>query len=257
MSTGIRATCAPPTVISGGTLGKKVKGINIGQIYETPYDLKVHQIPLAFEARAMPGLVDKIDELLEAATGVTDARLAAERKSGDITARQIMAEETAADSNEGAYPSFVSDTVEQMAKFWQELVVAHSRLLRQIYGTALPEGLYGFAVGKVRWQVTGRKSGNTPNALISRLQMVWQFSQGQNSAYHPQRTEKALVEAMQLPINTEGLEYTREELAQIAATKAAMAQADAQAQLAKAGGNGSDGGRGAGMVPGSDMGLSA
>ena len=250
-ATGSMAACAPPVVISGGTLGKKHKSVNLAQIYETPYDLKVQQIPISFDPGAMPAVMEMVDRLMESATGVTDVRLAAERKSGDITATQISAEEQAAAQNEGSYPAFVADVVEQMAKFWQEeLIVSHSAAFRQYYGKAIPAELYGFAVGKVRWQVTGRKPGNSPHLLVQKLQMLWQMSQGQNSAYHPQRTEKAMVEAMQLPINTEGLEYTREELAQIQAAKVAMAQAEAQAQSTGQKAPGSDPGLDGGMVQG-------
>ena len=225
IATGSMASCSPLTIVTKGTLGKKAKALVLNHIYETPYDLDIKQIPFHFDSGAMPLLIQEIDRLLESATGITDVRLAAERKSGDITATQISAEETAAAQNEGAYPTIVAPSIEDMAAFTQELIVAHMAIFREVYGGSIPEGLYGFAKGKVRWQVTGRKPGNSPHLAVAKVQMLYGMSQQPGSVFDPQLVEPALVDMMQLPINTEGL---RKSAGKIAEEKAAIASLAAQ-----------------------------
>lgn len=246
LAAGSMGTAVPPTVITKGSLGKKINGLGLGRVYQTPYDLEVKQIPMDFNPGAMPAILEAIDRLIESATGVTDVRLAAERKSGDITATQISAEEQAAAQNEGAYPAFASDPVEKMAAFTQLLITLHPSVVRDVYGESVPPEAYSLAKAKVRWQVTGRKPGNSPHILISKLEKAYMMSQAPGSALHPQRTEMALLEAMQLPINLEAIKKTDEEMA-------AEAMALQQAAIAQSGGLGGDGGLGAGMAQDAGM----
>ena len=228
---GSMATCVSPTVISGGTLGKAVNTLSLGHVYQSNHDLKVQQIPLTFDPKAMPLAMQFLDDAIEAQTGVMDHRIMqADRKSGDVTARQIAAEQTAASENEGAYPTFAADTMEQMARMWMEYVQNHASVLRAVYAGALPQEFYGKARNRVRWVATGKSPGNSPDFLIGKLQALYTMSRDPMSAYHPQRTETALGGAMQLPINMEGIQKTSEEMAQAQAAAAAMAQSQMAGQ---------------------------
>lgn len=240
---GSMATCVSPTVISGGTLGKQVNSLSLGHVYQSQYDLKVQQIPLTFNPQYMPVAMQYLDDQIEAETGVMDHRLMqADRKSGDVTARQIAAEESAAAQNEGTYPGFAADTLEQMARLWLEFVRLHPSVFRQAYGAAIPQQFYGKSYNRVRWVATGKNPGNSPEFLIGKMEAVYMMSQNPMSILHPQRTENALLSAMQLPINLEGVKKTNEEMAQ---TEAALAQA----QMAQQEGNPGIGGFVGGVGP--------
>lgn len=231
---GSMATAAPPTVISGGTLGKQYKALNLGMIIESPYDLKVQAIPMEFNVGAMPQLMSFLNDQIEAQTGIYNQRLNAERKSGDVTATQITAEETAANQNESAYPSFAADFVEDMAEFLHELARSHAGMFRKVYDGILQQEFFNALAAKVRWHVTGRRSGNSPQILLGKLQALLTMAAQPQSGFNYTKVESAIADAMQLPINIEGLKKTDEQMAQEAQAMAAMAQQQAQGMAPQA-----------------------
>lgn len=239
---GSMATCVSPTVISGGTLGKNTNTLSLGHVYQSSYDLKVQQIPLSFDPKAMPEAMRYLDDAIEAETGIMEHRLLqTQRKSGDVTATQIAAEEQAASQNEGAYPGFSADTIEQMARLWLEFVQLHPSVFRSVYGTAIPDEFYGKANNRVRWVATGKDPGNSPEQVVGKLEVVYTMSRQPGTELHPGRTERALLGAMKLPLRVEGILKTPDELAQ----EQAQAMALAQMQMAATGGG--DGGVVGGM----------
>ena len=251
MAAGSMATAVSPTVISNGSLGAKVKNLSLGHVYQSPYDIKVQQIPLSFDPKAMPLVQRQIDDLIESQTGIFNNRLMQDRKSGDVTATQIAAEEQAASQNEGTYPAFASDTLEEMAHFWHELIRSHPGVLRAVYGERIPEQFYGKSWSRVRWVSTGKSPGNAPQFLVGKLQALYTMSRQPGSVLHAQRTEKALVNSMDVPINVEGIIKTDEEMAQEQAQAAAMAAQE----MAQSQGGGSDAGIMGGVGPEAGMGI--
>lgn len=253
---GSMATAANPTVVSGGSLSwgkQKIKSLGLGQLIETPYDVKVQQIPLNFNPGIMPQAMQYIDDAIESETGIFNQRLNAERKSGDVTATQIAAEEQAANQNESAYPAFVADFIEEIAAFVQELAQLHASWFRKVYGSSLLPQFFASIRAAVRWQVTGRRQGNSPHILTGKLQSTLQMAAQPQTTLHYGRVERAVIQSLQLPMNTEGIFKSDEELAQEAMAQQQMAQMQMQAEAAKgggpqAGGAPSLGGVGGGMV---------
>ena len=260
---GSMATAANPTVITGGSLSfgtQKIKTLSLGQVIESPYDLKVQEIPLNFSAQYMPQAMEFIDDAIESQTGIYNQRLNADRKSGDVTATQIAAEEQAANQNEGAYPTFSADFLEKIAEFVQELVQLHGSWFRKVYqGSLLPE-FFASIRAKVRWQVTGRKQGNSPHILTGKLQVALGVAANPLSKYSYQAVEEAFMKSLQLPMSVEGMEKTQDDITiqvqQLAQTMAQemVAQSAKAPQASKPSGGGGVGGS---MVPPAGMGVSA
>lgn len=250
MAAGSMATVANPVVVSGGSLGKKLKSLSLNQIYETPYPVQVQEIPLRFDPKAMPLVLQYIDQSIEAQTGVSDNRLNANSFQGErVTAREVSAIEQAASQNEGSYAEFLANLVEQVAAFVQQLMWRHPSAFQNSYPSIDPL-LIKNAKRPVRWQVTGHTASNAPNIVLGKLQAMLSLAAQPMSAYSYERVEKAVVQAMVLPMNTQKLEKTPEELAQQAQ---AMAQAQALAAATGEGQPSNDGG----LAPGSGMGLPA
>jgi hypothetical protein len=197
MVAGSMATCANPVVISGGSLGKKIKTINLGHLYETAYDVKVQEIPIRFEPGAMPSVMDVIDNQIDAQTGVSQLSIGQEfLQSQTATAANALIAATR--ENEGAYSAFAAEFIEGLWSFVASLCRAHKALVKDFYPGVLADGT-------VRWQAAGRTPGSAPAVLLQKLEALLKLAQEEGSGYDYQRVEDAVVDAMQLPINPQRL----------------------------------------------------
>lgn len=193
MVAGSMATCANPVVISGGSLGKKIKTINLGHLYETTYDVKVQEIPIKFDAGAMPGVMDVIDNQIDAQTGVSQLSIGQEfLQSQTATAANALIAATR--ENEGSYAAFVADFMESLWSFVASLLRAH----RSIASVSLPEQIE-------RWQAAGRSPGSAPALMLEKLNALLKLAQEERSGYDYHSVEDAVVDAMQLPVNPQRL----------------------------------------------------
>lgn len=194
---GSMATCANPVVISGGSLGKKLKSINLGQLYETQYDVKVQEIPIKFDPGAMPKVMEALDDQIDAQTGVSQLSIGQEfLQSQTATAANALI--TSTKENEGAYSAFAAEFVEGVWAFVQSLCRAHASLVKKAYGLGVPDAV-------VRWRAAGRMPGAAPALLMQKLQALLKLAQDENTGYDYKKVEDALVDAMQLPVNTQRL----------------------------------------------------
>ncbi|MCH7944401.1 MAG: hypothetical protein IIC73_00060 [Armatimonadetes bacterium] len=208
---GSMATAANPVVISGGSLGKKLQSITLGGLIETPYDVKVQEIPINFDPGAMPQIIESLDDHIDAQTGITRLSFGQEFLAQQ-TATAVAALIESTRQNEGSYTSFVSDFIEQAWAFVQYLARVHAGVLREAYGSALPDRFFESLRSPVRWRVAGRESGSAPEVLRQKLQDVLELASRPGSAYSYARVEDAVVRSMQLPMDTEGLKKTDEEI---------------------------------------------
>jgi hypothetical protein len=107
--------------------------------------------------------------------------------------------------NEGAYATFAADFVERLWSFVQSLCTVHRSLVETIYKNALAKEFFESLEAPVRWQCAARTPSATPSLLLQKLQALLEFAQNENSGYDYNRVEDAVVDAMQLPINTQRL----------------------------------------------------
>lgn len=235
MAVGSMATCANPTIISGGSLGKKIQSLSLGQLIEVPNpEVKVQQIPLSFDPKVMPLVIEYIDRAIEAQTGVSDNRLNAETQRGErVTAREIAAIEAAAQQNEGSYFQFFKMFVEDVADFVQQIFAKHPKRVKAAYKGAVTDEAILAAQGAYRWRVTGNSGSSAPEIVLGYLQALLGLTQNPLSNYDYQKVEKAIAQAMPLQINLQKLEKTPEQMAQAEAAVSQMAQAT----MAEAGGS--------------------
>jgi hypothetical protein len=198
MVAGSMATCANPVVISGGSLGKKIKTINLGQLYETAYDVKVQEIPIHFEPGAMPDVMDVIDNQIDAQTGVSQLSIGQEfLQNQTATAANALIASTR--ENEGAYAAFAAEFIEGLWAFVHALARHHAALFARVYG--LHASSAAAIKADVRWQCAARSPGAAPASLLQKLQLLLQLAREEASGYDYRRVEDAVVDAMQLPVN--------------------------------------------------------
>lgn len=194
MVAGSMATCANPVVISGGSLGKKLKSINLGQLYETAYDVKVQEIPINFEPGAMPSVMDVIDNQIDAQTGVSQLSIGQEfLQNQTATAANALIASTK--ENEGAYAAFAAEFLETLWAFVHSLATTHRALFEKVYGVEVADAT-------LRWHCAGRAPNASPTALLQRLQLLLELAQDEKSGYDYRLVEDAVVDALQLPVNT-------------------------------------------------------
>jgi hypothetical protein len=229
--------------VTGGSLGNKIQGLAIAQILEIPgSEVDVKQIPLTFDPQAMPAVMTYIDGAIEAQTGISENRLNAETSGGErVTAREIAAMEAAATQNEGSYAALVSLLIKDIAEFVQQLLRRHGSLIVSSYAGAVTNGAVIASRRPVRWQVTGQAASNAPHIVLGKLEALLTLASNPMSNYNYQRVEKAVVQMMALPMNTQRLEKTPEEMAQSAQ---AVQMAAVQGQAASG-----DGSLDAGLAP--------
>ncbi len=204
MVAGSMATCANPVVVSGGSLGKKLKSINLGQLYETAYDVKVQEIPINFEPGAMPSVMEMIDNQIDAQTGVSQLSIGMEfLQSQTATAANALIAATR--ENEGAYAMFAADFVERLFALVHHLCETHRGLVRKAYKGSLGDAFFESLGAKVRWQCAARTPGSAPSILLEKLRALLDLAKEEQSGYDYQRVEDAVVDAMQLPVNNQRL----------------------------------------------------
>jgi hypothetical protein len=207
---GSMGTAVTPTIISGGTLGKKVTNIGLGQLIQTAHEVKVQGLPQNFDAGAMPALMQELSNLIDAETGISQNSIGQENLSSQ-TATEAAALEANKKQNEGAYAEFSGAFLEEISKWVTYLVRVHTASVRSWYGQALEEEYFGAIRNRVRWESTGSQTGNSPQVLTAKLEALMALTSQEQSEYHYGRVENAIVNAMQLPMKTEALRKTEEE----------------------------------------------
>lgn len=236
---GEAANVATPVVISGGSLGKKIKSVTLGQVIETINDVKVQAFPSTFDSSRIIALNDHLDNRIQAQTGVSQSRLSSEYLSSQ-TATATAAAEGAASQNEGDRPRFLADCIEPIYDFIKnDLVRLHAPTFRRVYGKALSEGFYtACRKSSVTFVATGKDANHLPHILIPKLMVAKQIAMEPGSDYSPRRVNDAIMNRLDLGIDLDKLRKDDEE-------KLAEAQA-AQAQMAALQG---DGGMAAAQAP--------
>lgn len=254
---GSMGTAVPPTIISGGSLGKKIKTVSMGTIIETPHDVKVQAFPQTFNPGAMPALLEIIDNLIDAETGVSQNSIGQEHLASQ-TATAAAALEKNTVQNEGAYGDIAADFIEQVYMFVQYLARVNTKAFRDYYGGVLSEKFFAAVGNRVRWQTTGGLTGNAPHVQMAKLGAIREMSSDPGSVFHKGRTEEAIGDALQLSINIDRLKKTEDEKRVEAEQRQQEAQIQMAFAMAQAGDGGVDGGlagqAGVPVLPGNSFG---
>ncbi|HXH61626.1 MAG TPA: hypothetical protein VNI20_09740 [Fimbriimonadaceae bacterium] len=210
LAAGSMATVANPIVVSGGSLGKKLQSINLGQLYETPYDVRVQEIPVRFDPGSMPDVMKIVDNQIDAQTGVSQLSIGQEfLQSQTATAAKALIESTR--QNEGSYAAFGGDFLENLWAFVHGLLRAHPNVVRQAYRNLLDSTFFEAVRFGARWAAAGKTPANAPDTLLQKLQALLKLAADPNSGFSYERVEDAVVNAMQLPVNVERLRKVSDE----------------------------------------------
>lgn len=224
---GEMANAATPVGISGGTLGTKIKSIGLGSIVPLRgSDPKLIPFPSTFKSEGVIRAYELIQQLIDGQTSVSQLSQGQEFLNQQ-TATAASAIIAATAENEGEYPASAADFCEPLAAHVHMLCRRHAGTVRRAYGSALPEAFYGSLDTEVRWQMTGRSAGNSPEAQGMKNQALYAMAQDPMNGLHKKRIVRRVVEGLQLGGSTDELYKTpEEEAAEMAlAAQAGMAQA--------------------------------
>jgi len=227
---GETANVAPPVVVSGGTLGKKIKTVTLGQVIEVLNpDVKVQAFPSTFDSSRLVALNDQLDNRIQAQTGVSQSRLSSEYLASQ-TATATAAMEGASAQNEGGKPRFLANFIEEMWTFLKDdLLRLHAPTFRKVYGRALSEPFYTAArKSAVRFVATGKDAQHLPHIQIPKLMAAKQIAMEPGSEWSARRVNDAIMSRLDLGIDLGKLRKDDEEKAE------EQAQLEAQAQMALA-----------------------
>lgn len=203
---GVSMAAFPPLLAPTGCgLPESKTKYGPGEIIEVDSPADFQPLPIQFNPQGMMDIIQFVMQLADSSARISQVGTAQQFKSGTTAteASGILAAQQAAQNQ---YTARQGLSLEKMWPFIVELYRHDYDFLKEIYGDALKIQSADQLKMPVRWEVNGKQSGNTPEALLQKLQLLLAMVQADpNSPYDPIAIQKAIVQALTLPFKTEGL----------------------------------------------------
>jgi hypothetical protein len=166
----------PTTFIHGGQLGTKLKKYKPFEVIEVASAISVTQVQSTADTAGMSNLLNKLEEVADRQSRISTIGTGEQFKSGTTATESAGLIEMQRQA-EDQYTAFVSLCLQKMWRFLYELLVLHFDELKQICGEAIPiEGVWELDGAKLSFEVNGKSSTNSPNALLAKLDRVIQYA---------------------------------------------------------------------------------
>lgn len=208
------STAFPATVISGGTMGKKLEKLVPGAIIENPSPIQAQVINTQFNGQAFPMILAQLEQIAEGAVRISRLAIGKELKS-HTTATAAAGQLELQRQSEDQYTAYISLGLQRLYTFAYELYRLHHTDIVNTFGAAIeihdPMMLESL---RFNFEVNGKNSTNNPQALIQKLQMLLAMATTPNTTLNYQMVEQAVVRAMQLPFNARKMAIQPQQAAQ-------------------------------------------
>jgi len=225
----------PLVVVSGGALPVKAKKYGPSTLIESPMDVKVQAIATSFNPGALPMEAQKLEEVADSVSGISRLGMS-EALPASTTATAAGGMLQAQQERKDQYTESVSPAISRIWEFLYELLQHHFEAMRVVLGTRFPKGLtYAALAGRrLRFQVTGRSGASSPQSLLQKLQFLASLTQNPNSSLDYGRIEERMLQALDLPFSTQGLQKNGPAVQELEQLIVAMAQGKVSPQQAMA-----------------------
>lgn len=199
----------PAMLLTGGSLGDKVRNYGPAQIIETPGAVQLQTVPAQFQAGAIPGMIEQVEKVAETVTRVSRIGLGRQLRS-NTTATEAASIVRVQQQGEQQYLAFAAQSVRSMCDLCQEFVRVHAGPMASIYRQEDPANLAELSSHPMRFEVTGRTQQNLPDALLEKLRFLLELAQDPNSGLDRTNVIRAIMNALQLPTGIEKLVQSQE-----------------------------------------------
>jgi hypothetical protein len=206
LTQGTLVSALPPLVVSGGFLTERLKSYDFADVIETDVPIQAQSLPISFRPETIPVLIDQIERLADAVTGVSQLGISQELRQG-TTATEVNVLAAIQKQSENSYLSYASQTLSRLWQFALVLAKHHRASFLSTYGPALPPDFWT-AIRKIasyRFLVSGESGSEIPAVQMQSLQTLLAMSQAPNSGLDYRAVELAVVNAMPVKFATQTL----------------------------------------------------
>lgn len=176
-------------------------------LIETTSAVQAQALPMNADIRDFPMLIDQIERMADAATGITPNSTGQETSS-DTTATETAVLNESAQVSKNDYTANFSRCVESLMKLMQEMGNKHKGTLKKAYGDCVKPNFFNALSDKVRWAVTGKTPEAMPGVALAKSQQLLAMAENPLSTLDYGKTEKVVVSMMRLPVDTDELTKT-------------------------------------------------
>lgn len=193
----------PAMLLTGGSLGDKVRSYGPAQIIETPGAVQLQSVPVQFNAGAIPGMIEQVEKVAETVTRISRLGLGRQLRP-NTTATEAASIVRYQNQGEQQYLAFAAQSVRALCELCQEFVRVHPGPIEAIYPSAAPSPLSAGS-SPIRFEVTGRTQQNLPDALLEKLRFLLDLAHDPESGLDTASVIRAIMNALQLPTGIEKL----------------------------------------------------
>jgi hypothetical protein len=172
-----------------------------GQLLKGSPGFPVQAIFPPFNPSISLELIAQIEQQADTAIGIS--RLGTGQQLSNASATEAAFLRAVTEQAENSYASVAAKGLEQVFDLLHRQFAAHSFGLRSAYGQTMDDTFWSSVHLPVRWRSSGRSIDNAPSVQMDRLQAALALSRQPGSVLDPQKTEKAVLQALQLPVQLE------------------------------------------------------
>ena len=221
---------------------KELEDYTIAEIIEVDAETKATVMPIRFDGRSIPFIIQQLERVTDAVTGQSqNARGQQLRGDGTLGEAKLLAAYQSENTNALAARAAVS--LEEAWELVQEMVVSYSKMMFQPYGELLAPEFWEVMDLPVDWDAVGRDTGQSPEIRAAQLSKYEGYAQRPDSEIWWPNLEQKIFEEDNV-IEPEEVLVRSQKLKEIA-------------QQSALGGGGGIGGAAGGVVPEPGMGVGA
>ena len=199
---GSMVSACPPVFMSGGFLDGQLNGYSLNEIIEVDSEIKVTALPIRFDGKAMPGIIQQLERVTDAVTGQSQNANGMQLR-GDATARESDRLAVFQAVNDDDYADFGGEGLEDYWGLVQMLCVKHGNRIKKQMGSNVPDAFWQVYTMDVEWDAVGKATGNSPQARDAKYAMLRKLSEDPQSEIYVPDLEKVIIEDMNLSFPTE------------------------------------------------------
>ncbi len=221
ITAGSAMAAIPAMIVPQGGLQQKMTKYNPGDVIESDSPEQVQYVSTGFNPGELFNMLDYYEKKADASARISRIGTSEQLTPG-TTATEANALIQSQDAAKNQYSAFASLTLQEMWPYILELYKRDFTYLKEIYGDELEIESEDQLSIRLRWEVAGKTSNNTPEALLQKLQFLLNMvAQDPASEYDKYAVVNAIVSALNLPFRTDalkkgGIDMVLAELQQIA-----------------------------------------
>lgn len=199
---GTYGSAFPPVLLTGGSLNTKERKYGPGTVWESTEDIKLQTLPVSFNGQNIPEILELLEQSIDSLTGINrlgeGQNLPASTKATAIDAL-MQAQQEAKDN-------YTDSMTESLEKVWDLILQYYRDYKEQLvkeYGPSLEN--QGDIPENIRLQATATGGAASPTVMLNKLRAAQEIAQTPGSQYDPSKIEEKIMNALDLPFDTQGL----------------------------------------------------